>query len=88
MVRPWVVGVASRRARGFAAGLIHVLRGCNLGVVGDDQPYAIDDAHDYSLPTHGERRGIDHAMVEIRQDGLREPADAWRWAEYLAAAIR
>jgi predicted N-formylglutamate amidohydrolase len=88
MVRPWVVGVASRRARGFAAGLIHALRGCNLGVVGDNQPYAIDDAHDYSLPTHGERRGIDHAMVEIRQDGLREPADAWRWAEYLAAAIR
>lgn len=86
--RPWVVGVSSRRARGFAEGLIRALRARNIGEVGDNQPYAIDDIHDYSLPTHGERRGIDHAMAEIRQDGLGAPADAQRWAKDLAAAIR
>ena len=87
VVRPWVVGVASRRARDFAAGLIRALRALDLGEVGDDQPYAIDDVHDYSLPIHGERRSIDHAMVEIRQDGLRDPADRPRWAEHLAAVL-
>lgn len=88
VTRHWVVGVASRRARAFAAGVIRALRERNVGVVGDNQPYAIDDAQDYSLPIHGERRGIDHAMVEIRQDGLIAPTDARRWAEHLAAAIR
>ena len=56
--------------------------------MGDNEPYGIDDAYDYSLPTHGERRGIANAMIEIRQDGLRDPADARRWAERLAAASR
>lgn len=88
VTRPWVAGVASRRARGFALGLIQGLRERGIGRVGDNEPYAIDDAHDYSLPAHGERRTIDHAMVEIRQDNLAAPEDAERWAEHLAAAIR
>jgi len=43
---------------------------------------------DCSLPTHGKRRGIAHAMIEIRQDGLRDPSDARLWAERLAVASR
>lgn len=83
--RPWVIGVASRQHRALAERLIQHLRHCDIGPVGDDQPYAIDEEQDYSLPVHGESRGLPHAMIEIRQDGLREAASAQHWAERLAA---
>jgi len=86
--RPWAIGVANRRDRRLADCLVLALRENDVGLVGDNEPYGIEDAYDYSLPTHGERRGIAHAMFEIRQDGLRDPADAHLWAEHLATASR
>jgi len=86
--RPWSIGVANRRDRRLADCLIRALQANNIGPVGDNEPYGIEDAYDYSLPTHGERRGIAHAMIEVRQDGLRDSLDARLWAERLAAASR
>jgi predicted N-formylglutamate amidohydrolase len=86
--RPWSIGVANRRDRRLAFCLIRALQANNIGPVGDNEPYGIEDAYDYSLPTHGERRGIAHAMIEVRQDGLRDSLDARLWAERLAAASR
>jgi predicted N-formylglutamate amidohydrolase len=85
--RPWVIGVSSRQSRPFAKRLIQALRDGASGRVGDNQPYEIEDAFDYSLPTHGERRGIPHAMIEVRQDGLATPTGVDRWALQLQAAI-
>jgi predicted N-formylglutamate amidohydrolase len=85
--RPWPIGVSNRQNRRLAEYLIQSLRNSAIGLVGDNEPYGIDNAHDYSLPTHGERRGIAHAMIEIRQDGLCDPAGVRIWAERLAAAI-
>ena len=84
--RPWSIGVANRQDRRLLDCLIQALQEKDIGPVGDNEPYGIEDAYDYSLPTHGERRGIAHAMIEIRQDGLRDPSDARLWAERLAAA--
>ena len=53
-------------------------------VVGDNEPYPVDDAIDYTIPVHGEGRGLPHALVEIRQDGIATPADAAAWAVRLA----
>jgi len=86
--RPWSIGVANRQDRRLADCLIRALQADDFGPVGDNEPYGIEDTYDYSLPTHGERRGIAHAMIEIRQDGLRDPADARTWGERLAAASR
>ena len=84
--RPWSIGVANRQDRSLADCLILSLQENDIGPVGNNEPYCIEDAYDFSLPTHGERRGIAHAMIEIRQNGLRDPADARLWAERLAAA--
>ena len=52
--------------------------------VGDNEPYAISDEGDYTIPVHGEQRGIPHIEIEIRQD-LIESADGQRdWAGRLA----
>jgi predicted N-formylglutamate amidohydrolase len=85
-LRPWPVGLAYGRDPRLAQQLRPLLaRQADL-LVGDNQPYGIEDAHDFTLPTHGERRGIPHVMIEIRQDGLQTQAQACAWAERLAQA--
>ncbi len=87
--RPWNVGVSSRRERRLASLLVAELRADRDGLtVGDNEPYAIDDDLDYTIPAHAEARGLPSALIEIRQDGIEKPADARAWAERLAEAVR
>lgn len=88
-VRPWNVGVSSRRKRRLASLLVAELAAHEDGLtVGDNQPYAIDDELDYTIPIHAEARGLPNALIEMRQDGLEKPADVRAWAGRLAAAVR
>jgi predicted N-formylglutamate amidohydrolase len=56
-------------------------------VVGDNAPYAITDASDYTVPVHGEGRGLPHVEIEIRQDLITDPAGQRQWAERLARLL-
>jgi predicted N-formylglutamate amidohydrolase len=56
--------------------------------VGDNQPYAIEDASDYTLPIHGEARGIAHVGIEIRQDLIADEAGQKTWAGRLASLLK
>jgi predicted N-formylglutamate amidohydrolase len=56
--------------------------------VGDNEPCPIEDDIDYTIPHHGEGRGLPFVMIEIRQDGIRTEAGAAAWAERLADAYR
>ncbi len=87
--RPWNIGVSSRRERQLARLLIAELAAHPDGwTVGDNQPYAIDDDLDYTIPIHAEPRGLPNALIEVRQDGIEKAADARVWAGRLAEAIR
>jgi predicted N-formylglutamate amidohydrolase len=82
--RPWPIGLAYGRDPRLAQQLRRALtRQADL-LVGDNEPYGIEDTHDFTLPTHGERRGIPHVMIEIRQDGLRTQPQVAGWVERLA----
>ena len=85
--RPWPISIAYGNDGRLARLLIPALRADGT-VVGDNQPYDVTAATDYSIPVHGERRGIPHVLVETRQDGLRTRESAEAWAETLAAAYR
>jgi predicted N-formylglutamate amidohydrolase len=84
------VGVLYNRDNRLARIMLDLLRGEGDLVVGDNAPYAITDTSDYTVPVHGERRGLPHVEIEIRQDLIAELAgqDAWavRLARLLAAA--
>ncbi|WP_254964900.1 MULTISPECIES: N-formylglutamate amidohydrolase [unclassified Cyanobium] len=86
-VRPWHVGVLygrdDRLARWIRPGLERE-RGL---LVGDNEPYAVSDASDYTLVVHGEGRRIPHVELEIRQDLLATEAGQQEWAERLAAVL-
>lgn len=86
--RPWHIGVSHWRDRRFADLLLGSLAQNAALTLGDNEPYPIEDHIDYTVPTHGEGRGLPSLMIEIRQDGLKTPADADTWAERLADAYR
>ena len=86
--RPWSIGFAHGRDRRLAALILEAMKCDGSLVVGDNQPYSVDDTTDFTIPVHGEDRGLPHVLVEIRQDGLSTPADACAWAARLAAAFR
>ena len=56
--------------------------------VGDGLPYAMDDLTDYTLPVHGEQRGLLHVGFEIRQDLIAEARGQADWAFWLETMLR
>jgi predicted N-formylglutamate amidohydrolase len=82
--RPWHVGALYHRDDRLPTRLLAALRAEGDLVVGDNEPYAVDDATDYTIPVHGERRGLLHTGIEIRQDLIADEAGQRLWAERLA----
>jgi predicted N-formylglutamate amidohydrolase len=68
--------------------LLNALRGRRDIFVGDNEPYPIDDDFDYTIPTHGDARGLPCVMIEIRQDGIRTAEGVEAWAARLVMAYR
>lgn len=86
VARPWLAGVLYASAERFGRALVTRL-GAALGpaVVGDNEPYRIEpEAHDYTVPVHGDRRGLDAALLEVRQDLIASPTEAQSWGARLA----
>jgi predicted N-formylglutamate amidohydrolase len=67
--------------------MLDLLRGEGDLVVGDNQPYAITGSSDYTVPIHGDGRGLPHVEIEIRQDLLADPAGQGSWAARLARLL-
>jgi predicted N-formylglutamate amidohydrolase len=57
-------------------------------VVGDNEPYAVSETTDYTIPVHGEKRGLMHTGIEIRQDLIMDQAGQHEWAERLGRILR
>jgi len=55
--------------------------------VGDNQPYAVGDLSDYTVPVHGEGRGLPHVEIEIRQDLIGDAGGQAVWAARLARLL-
>ncbi len=71
----------------LAHALAELLRAEGDLVVGENEPYAVSDLTDYTVPVHGEGRGLPHVEIEIRQDLIAEPAGQTAWAERLARLL-
>jgi predicted N-formylglutamate amidohydrolase len=82
--RPFHAGVLHNRDPRFGHAMLALLREDETLVVGDNEPYALNDRSDYTVPTHGEKRGILHVELEIRQDLIADDAGQAAWASILA----
>jgi predicted N-formylglutamate amidohydrolase len=86
--RRWHAGLLYNRDRRLAEPLLRLLRADGQLVVGDNEPYAASDASDYAIPVYGERRGLLHVGIELRQDLIDDDAAQDEWADRLAQALR
>jgi predicted N-formylglutamate amidohydrolase len=84
IARPWHIGTLYHRDSRLPPLLLKWLRAEPDLVVGDNEPYAVSDETDYTIPVHGEARGLMNTGIEIRQDLIADPAGQRQWADRLA----
>ncbi len=86
--RPMAAGLLVRQDPAMAVALREeiVAHDASLEIV-FNAPYQVDDDTDYTIPVHGEARGLPHVLVEIRNDLIAGAAGIARWTDLLSAAI-
>ncbi len=85
--RPWHAGVLYNHDPRYGRALLALLEAEGDIVVGNNEPYALSDLDDYTVPVHGEGRDLLHAELEIRQDLIAEADGQRAWAERLSRLL-
>lgn len=86
--RPWHIGTLYQRDKKLPPLFLELLHAEGDLVVGDNEPYAVNDSTDYTIPVHAERRGLINSGLEIRQDLIADESGQIEWAERLARILR
>ena len=87
IARPWHIGTLYHRDHTLPPLLLQHLRAEGDLVVGDNEPYAVSDIADYTIPVHGEMRGLVNTGIEIRQDLIGDQSGQHQWADRLARIL-
>jgi predicted N-formylglutamate amidohydrolase len=85
--RPWKIGLMYRRHLRLGRALLELLRQDSSLHAGENEPYAMTDATDYTIPVHGEARGLAHVGIEIRQDLIADVRGQQEWATRLSQLL-
>lgn len=85
--RPWEVGILWDRDPRLAAALLAGYRADKCLTVGDNKPYTGKLLGD-CMWRHGTRRGLAHAIIEIRQDLVTTRDGQQAWAARTAEIMR
>ena len=81
------LGLLFNRDRRLADAIMASFPGETGFVVVPNQPYSVDDASDYTIPVHGEARGLPHVLLEVRSDRIVSTAGRREWSALLAQAL-
>ncbi|WP_259769254.1 N-formylglutamate amidohydrolase, partial [Pseudomonas protegens] len=80
------VGVLYGNATAYAARILEGLWALPIKVAGN-QPYEIDPLSDMTVPVHGDARGLESVLIEVRNDLLRSPEAVQHWSDCLAPLL-
>lgn len=86
--RPWDVGLLYNRHEALAHHVHDVLE-----VEADhlsfafNEPYQVKDHEDYTIPIHGEKRGLPNMLFEVRNDHIAGEAGQRDWASMLSRVL-
>jgi len=87
--RPWQIGVCFNRDGAFARQFMAGFQAANPAIYAAyNEPYCVDDASDYSIPVHAERRGLPHVLLEVRHDQIADDDGQKRWARRIAHGLK
>jgi predicted N-formylglutamate amidohydrolase len=87
IAQPWHAAVLYNRDPRFAHCLMALLNAEKEFTIGDNAPYSVSDATDYTIPVHAERRSLHHVLIEIRQDLIADENGQRAWAQRLARLL-
>ena len=81
------IGVLFNRDERLARPLLDLLRAEGDLAVGCNEPYVANEASDFSIVHHGEKRGIAPVEIELRQDLIADTSGQSAWANRLARLL-
>lgn len=86
--RPWDLGLLYNRDDRLAKLVDGVLAGMEHRLtIAHNQPYTVSDATDYTLPVHGEARGLFHLLLEVRNDLIEGDDGIATWSRFLGDVL-
>ncbi len=86
--RPWHAGVLYDRDTALSPLLFEILESRHGGVIGCNEPYAMGRDTDYTVPVHGEDRGLPATEIEVRNDLIADAGGRAAWTERLGRALQ
>jgi predicted N-formylglutamate amidohydrolase len=88
VARPWPIGLIHARDDRFTAALRDALAADEASLdIGWNQPYSALNGVTYTLEHHGDERGLEATMIEIRHNEILEPEGVRLWAARLARCL-
>jgi len=85
--RPWHAGVLFDRSVAKGQALVRALAADAMLTIGVNQPYFIQRTDDYGVPIHGEDRGHEALLIEVRQDLISDNSGIDEWTDRLARGL-
>lgn len=86
--RPWPIGLIHGRDQRFTQRLREALAAERPDLnIGWNEPYAALNGVTLTLEKHGDERGLEATMIEIRNDEILGPDGVTQWADLLALCL-
>lgn len=85
--RPWHYGVLYDQDKRLASRLMDALEQVQTAPVGDNEPYTGQLTGD-TMNVHGSKRGLEHALIEVRNDLIDTKLKAELIATFLAKVLQ
>ena len=86
--RPWPIGLIHGVDVRYTQAVYDALAADEPGLnIGWNEPYAALNGVTLTLEKHGDGRGLDATMIEIRHDEILEPAGVALWSDRLARCL-
>ena len=86
--RPWPIGLIHGRDTKFTADLRDALAAVDPTLnIGWNEPYAALNGVTLTLEKHGDGRGLEATMIELRNDEILSTEGVGRWADLLARSL-
>lgn len=88
VARPWPIGLIHGTDTHYTRALFDALKADEPALnVGWNEPYAALNGVTLTLEKHGDGRGLEATMIEIRNDEILEPAGVTHWSTRLARCL-
>jgi predicted N-formylglutamate amidohydrolase len=85
--RPWAASILWEKDRRLAGPLLDALWAEHDLIIGENEPYPGQYEGD-TMWRHGTNRGLPHAIIEIRQDLIRDASGQRGWSDRLSRILR